>query len=102
MKNNGPGVRKLSDRSVKMVFLRYADATKGYRMYDPESNKLHISRDVIFEENKGWDWSSAPNSQDRPEFLITEFQSTIAQPTTETEQGSPQPGTPELASPPSA
>ena len=48
MKNNGPGVRKLSDRSVKMVFLRYADATKGYRMYDPESNKLHISRDVIF------------------------------------------------------
>ena len=71
--NNGPRVGKLSDRSVKMVFLGYAERTKGYRMYDSESKKLHISRDVIFEENKGWDWSSYCNSQDRPEFFVTEF-----------------------------
>ena len=25
------------------------------------------------EENKGWDWSSYCNSQDRPEFFVTEF-----------------------------
>jgi len=56
-----------------MVFLGYAERTKGYRIYDPESKKLHISRDVIFEENKGWDWSSYCNSQDRPEFFVTEF-----------------------------
>jgi hypothetical protein len=55
VKNNGPGVKKLTDRSAKMVFLGYAEGTKGYRMHDLESKKLHISRDVIFEENKGWD-----------------------------------------------
>jgi transposase InsO family protein len=68
VKNNGPGVKKLTDRSTKMVFLGYAEGTKGYRMYDPESKKLHISRDVIFEENKGWDWSNSCDSQGRPEF----------------------------------
>jgi len=52
VKNNGPGVRKLSDRSMKMVFLGYAEGTKGYRMYDPESTKLHINRDVIFKRTE--------------------------------------------------
>ena len=50
--NNWPGVGKQSDRSVKMVFLGYVEGTKGYRMYDPESKKLHISRDVIFKRTE--------------------------------------------------
>jgi transposase InsO family protein len=52
----GPGVTKLSDRSTKMVFVGYETGTKGYRLYDPVTKKLQISRDVIFEENKAWDW----------------------------------------------
>lgn len=97
----GPEVRKLSDRSVKMVFLGYAEGTKGYRMYDPVSKKLSISRDVIFEENKGWDWNFERDSQDRPEFLIADFDSTVVHPTIGTVQGSPQPEVSEPASPPS-
>lgn len=52
----GPGISKLSDRSIKMIFVGYETGTKGYRVYDPVTKKLHISRDVIFEESKGWDW----------------------------------------------
>jgi hypothetical protein len=85
-----------------MVFLGYAEGTKGYRMYDPVSKKLHITRDVIFEENKGWDWCSTSDDQNRPEFLITEFQRTVAQPATGQMQENQQPEVPDPASPSSA
>lgn len=41
-----------------MVFIGYEEGTKGYRLLDPVTRTLHISRDVIFEENLGWDWNS--------------------------------------------
>lgn len=47
----GPGLTKLADRSKKMVFLGYESGTKGYRLLDPEANRIVVSRDVIFEEN---------------------------------------------------
>ena len=56
VKTVGPGVSKLSDRSTKMVFVGYETGTKGYHVYDPMTKRLHVSRDVIFEENIGWDW----------------------------------------------
>jgi len=53
VKTVGPGVSKLSDRSTKMVFVGYEIGTKGYRVYDPMTKRLHVSRDMTFEENKG-------------------------------------------------
>ena len=53
VKTVGPGVSKLSDRSTKMVFVGYETGTKGYRVYDPMMIRLHVSRDMTFEENKG-------------------------------------------------
>ena len=47
VKKNGPGIKKLSDRSQKMVFIGYEEGTKGYRLLDPTTRTLHISRDVI-------------------------------------------------------
>jgi 2,3-bisphosphoglycerate-independent phosphoglycerate mutase len=58
VKKIGPGIQKLSDRSQKMVFIGYEEGTKGYRMLEPESRTLHISRDVIFEEDQAWDWTN--------------------------------------------
>ena len=58
VKKAGPGISKLSDRSTKMVFVGYESGTKGYRVYDPVAKKLHISRDVIFEESRAWDWNA--------------------------------------------
>lgn len=30
--------------------------SKAYRLYDPSTNRVVISRDVEFEEDKCWDW----------------------------------------------
>jgi hypothetical protein len=54
VKKVGPGISKLTDRSTPMVFIGYETGSKGYRVYDPIAKKLHISRDVIFEEGKAW------------------------------------------------
>ena len=51
VKRVGPSISKLSDRLTTMIFIGYETETKGYRLYDPIARKLHISRDVIFEES---------------------------------------------------
>jgi len=63
VKKVGPGISKLSDRSTKMVFIGYETGTKGYRVYDPVTKKLHISRDVIFEEGQAWDWKQQTRAE---------------------------------------
>lgn len=40
-----------------MVFLGYESGTKAYRLYDPNADRVHVSRDVVFEEGRAWDWS---------------------------------------------
>jgi len=55
VKKLGPGDTKLFDRSIPMVLMiGYEAETKGYRVYDLVAKRLHISWDVIFEENRGW------------------------------------------------
>ena len=41
---------KLDPRSKKCVFVGYDDLTKGYRLWDPTTHKIFISRYVIFDE----------------------------------------------------
>jgi hypothetical protein len=50
---------KLADRSTPMVMIGYEAGTKAYRAYNPVHKKLVVTRDVIFEEEKSWNWSSA-------------------------------------------
>ena len=40
----------------KCVFLCYSDVTKRYRLLDVKTNKLIVSRDVIFDEKTTWNW----------------------------------------------
>lgn len=47
---------KLDDKSKKCVFLGVSDESKAWRLYDPTTEKIVVSKDVIFEEEKGWDW----------------------------------------------
>nr|GEY17382.1 hypothetical protein [Tanacetum cinerariifolium] len=48
---------KLDDRSVECVFLGFIDESKACKLLNPKTNKIIVSRDVIFQEDKGWDWS---------------------------------------------
>lgn len=49
--------KKLDDKSFKCVFLGVSEESKAFRMYDPESKKIVISRDVVFEEEGKWSWA---------------------------------------------
>lgn len=59
-----PHLPKLADRSVKTVMLGYETNAKAYRLYDPVNKQLLVSRDVIFDENAQWDWSSMQQQED--------------------------------------
>ena len=39
--------RKLDDKSEKCIFIGYSEESKAYRLYNPVSKKLIISRDVM-------------------------------------------------------
>ena len=43
---------KLEERSKCMLFMGYEAGSKAYRCLDPVTFKIHISRDVIFDEKK--------------------------------------------------
>ncbi|RVW91534.1 Retrovirus-related Pol polyprotein from transposon TNT 1-94 [Vitis vinifera] len=47
---------KLDDKSFSCVLLGVSEESKAYKLYDPISQKIIISRDVVFEEDKNWDW----------------------------------------------
>ena len=62
-KKAGPGISKLTDRSTPGVFFGYEPGTKGYRIYDPVKDKLMVTRDVIFDEKKPWNWEGKEGSK---------------------------------------
>ncbi|MCO5556563.1 hypothetical protein L7F22_010113 [Adiantum nelumboides] len=41
---------KLDDKAIKCIFVGYSSGSKGYRLYNPATNKIFESRDVIFAE----------------------------------------------------
>jgi transposase InsO family protein len=70
VKNVGPGVTKLADRSTPMVFIGYEDGSKAFRVYDPAARKLRITRDVVFEEDKPWPWTADKGIDLHEEFVV--------------------------------
>lgn len=48
--------KKLDDRSMQVINLGSEPGTKAYRLFDPIRKRIFVSRDVVFEEAKGWPW----------------------------------------------
>ena len=46
------GRKKLDERSHKCVFVGVSEESKAYRLYDPKTNKIIVSRDVVFDESR--------------------------------------------------
>jgi hypothetical protein len=53
-----PNLRKLEYRSKAMVFVGYEPGSAAYRCYDPVTKKVLVSRDMVFDEEGTWDWST--------------------------------------------
>ena len=47
--------KKLDKKGQKCIFVGYSEDTKAYKLYDPVTKKVIISRDVQFVENESWD-----------------------------------------------
>jgi hypothetical protein len=54
-------VSKLSDRSTSGVFNDDAEGVRTYRILDPVTWRERTTRDVIFDEGCGWEWSKETN-----------------------------------------
>jgi hypothetical protein len=50
--------RKLDDRGEKCIFVGYSKESKAYKLYNPLTNKVVVSRDVVFSEEESWNWSN--------------------------------------------
>ncbi|KAL3533477.1 hypothetical protein ACH5RR_006998 [Cinchona calisaya] len=75
--------KKLDDKAEKCIFLGYSHETKGYELFNPDTRKVIICRDVTFDQQGDWDWSKkdlVPSSRPPPVIPIVEEGSSSAQP----------------------
>ncbi|MCO5569926.1 hypothetical protein L7F22_023640 [Adiantum nelumboides] len=68
--------RKLDVKSERCVFTGYDMYSKGYRLVNPDTNKIHIFRDVIFDESDRW----FKNTSSSYEEVSMEGENTTSQP----------------------
>jgi hypothetical protein len=66
IKQGNKQLNKLEDRSISVVFIGYEPSSKAWRFYNPATRKVHVSRDVVFEEDRPWNWEQAEISDYEP------------------------------------
>nr|GEW24974.1 zinc finger, CCHC-type [Tanacetum cinerariifolium] len=64
---------KLDDRSIKMVYLGNEQGSKAYRLFDPTTQRVCVSRDVKFKEDETWDWKDYISEHTKNEPEWTDF-----------------------------
>jgi hypothetical protein len=47
-------IGKLDDRSTPVVFIGYAEGSKAYHNLDPGTEHVCTTRDIVFDEGRGW------------------------------------------------
>ena len=57
---------KLDKKTILGIFVGYSLVSKAYKVYDPQTKKMIVTRDVHFNEGQKWDWN---NSQIYGSFL---------------------------------
>lgn len=109
VKNTRSHLKKLDGRATAMVLLGYEPGSKAYCLYDPVGERVHVSRDVVFDEDSSWNWCEGVDGGDPEPFLVehvvttrtlTHMASTpSASPTPALVSPAPAPGTPPTSTP---
>lgn len=66
-------ISKLDDRSRMLVYLGRDPGTKGYRLLEPDSGKILVSRDVVYDETKTWQWDKQQRDNEAPHGSFAVF-----------------------------
>ena len=83
---------KLDNKSIQCVLLGVSDESKAYRLLEPVSKKIIVSRDVVFEEHKGWNWDNNAEG-DIPDVLECGNEEVVNDAQTEDSNSSKESGT---------
>jgi hypothetical protein len=54
VKSTKPHLKKLDDRSTRVIFMGYELGSKAYQAYDPRIGRVHVTRNVVFDELTQW------------------------------------------------
>jgi hypothetical protein len=61
-------IGKLDDRSTPGVFIGYAEVSKAYHILDPGTQRVCMTRDVVFDEGRAWAWDKAVDNGSTPTY----------------------------------
>ncbi|KAG6509698.1 hypothetical protein ZIOFF_027698 [Zingiber officinale] len=82
------GREKFDEKGEKLIFIGYSDESKGYRLYNPNIDKLVLSRDVIFDEHTAWKWQEESSMTQMFQYTETAAEVTVQNPIGTTEVSS--------------
>jgi len=58
---------KLDDKAEKTIFIGYKHG--GYKVYNPMTKKVIISRDVTFVEDEEWEWNATTEMDSKKQYI---------------------------------
>lgn len=63
--------KKLGDKSEAMILVGY-HPTGAYRLYNPVTRRISVSRDVVISEGETWDWKNCEGATSRTVTTLLE------------------------------
>jgi hypothetical protein len=72
VKISASNLKRLLDRSKKMIFVGYEPGSATYRCYDPISKGVRASKYVIFDEDAMRDWSGDQTGDLEFDFIMAD------------------------------
>ncbi|GJW21496.1 putative RNA-directed DNA polymerase [Tanacetum coccineum] len=64
---------KLDAKSFICILTGVSEESKAYRLIDPHTFKVIVSKDVVFEEHRSWNWNQAENKEDGQEIVWGDY-----------------------------
>jgi hypothetical protein len=97
VKNTTTNLKKLDDCNRQMIFIGYEPGSKAYRGYNLVTKKVHVTRDIVFDEQAQWDRSAGGDrgEHDGDDTFTVEMEYSIV--IQEEELVDAGPGSPDLA-----